>query len=135
MFCAYWQFFNDKYLTIKLWFGGVSVGHWNLANAKLSSQKQKKFTQFFQKLRVWAAPIKIFRYNKLLCTDSLLSVCVKQNLKKQAVAVVNGNAKNIGNALRCLWRLSMFSFIALALTFAYSFKPPNSKLFGYRQIA
>jgi len=65
----------------------------NLANAKLSYQKQKKFTQFFQKLRVWAAPIKIFRYNKLLCTDSLLSVCVKQNLKKQAVAVVNGNAK------------------------------------------
>ena len=33
---------------------------------------------------------------QLLCTDSLLSVCVKQNLKKQAVAVVNGNAKNIG---------------------------------------
>ena len=62
----------------------------------------KRRIHFFQKLRVWAAPIKIFRYNKLLCTDSLLSVCVKQNLKKQAVAVVNGNAKNIGNALRCL---------------------------------
>ncbi|WP_419076736.1 hypothetical protein, partial [Ruminococcus sp.] len=28
------------------------------ANAKLFSPKAKKFTQFFQKLRVWAAPIK-----------------------------------------------------------------------------
>ena len=33
----------------ELWFGGVSVGDRNLANAKLSSPKQKKFTQFFQR--------------------------------------------------------------------------------------
>ena len=32
-------------------------------------------------------------------------------------------------------KVKYVSFIALALTFAYSFKPPNSKLFGYRQIA
>ena len=32
----------------KLWFGGVSVGHLNLANAKLSSQKQKSLLNFFK---------------------------------------------------------------------------------------
>ena len=32
----------------KLWFSGVSVWHWNLANAKLSSQKQKSLLNFFK---------------------------------------------------------------------------------------
>ena len=54
-------------------------------------KSKKSLLNFFKKLRVWAAPIKIFRYNNLLCTDSLLSVCVKQNLKKQAVAFYKRN--------------------------------------------
>jgi len=29
-------------------FSGASVGHLNLANAKLSSQRAKKFTHFFK---------------------------------------------------------------------------------------
>ncbi|WP_449078654.1 hypothetical protein [Ruminococcus sp.] len=32
----------------KLWFSRVSVGHWNLANAKLSSKKQKSLLNFFK---------------------------------------------------------------------------------------
>jgi len=32
-------------------------------------------------------------------------------------------------------KISIFSFVALAKAFAYLFKPPNSKLFGYRYFA
>ena len=57
---------------------------------------------FLQKRTFCILCEKFFHFVRKATTDSLLSVCVKQNLKKQAVAVVNGNAKNIGNALRCL---------------------------------
>ena len=48
--------------------------------------KSKKVYSIFSKIAGLGSAHKIFWYNKLLCTDSLLSVCVKQNLKKQAVA-------------------------------------------------
>ena len=88
----------------------MSVGHWNLANAKLSSKKTKKFTQFFQKLRVWAAPIKIFRYNNLSDANSHAVCVLKLSLLKQATAIINRNAKNIVNALRWLWKMKCIFF-------------------------
>ncbi len=44
--------FNDKMGNIcslfKYWFSGVSVGHLNLANAKISSQNKKSLLNFFK---------------------------------------------------------------------------------------
>jgi len=40
----------------ELWFGGVSVGHLNLANAKLSSKKQKSLLNFFKNCGFWQRP-------------------------------------------------------------------------------
>ncbi|WP_440448708.1 hypothetical protein, partial [Ruminococcus intestinalis] len=42
---------------------------------------------FFQKLRVWAAPIKIFRYNNLSGANSHAVCVLKLSLLKQATAI------------------------------------------------
>jgi len=66
----------------------VSVGHLNLANAKLSSQKQKKFTQFFSKIAGLGSAHKIFQYKNLLSGANSHAVCVlKLSLLKQATAI------------------------------------------------
>ncbi|WP_302484632.1 hypothetical protein, partial [uncultured Ruminococcus sp.] len=43
----------------------------------------KKFTQFFQKLRVWAAHIKIFRYNNLSGANSVAVCMLAHSLKNR----------------------------------------------------
>ena len=61
----------------------------------------KKFrSSLFKGLRVWAAPIKIFRYNNLSGANSHAVCVLKLSLLKQATAIINRNAKNIVNALR-----------------------------------
>ncbi|WP_302193030.1 hypothetical protein [uncultured Ruminococcus sp.] len=60
----------------------------------------KKFrSSLFKGLRVWAAPIKIIRYNNSSGANSVVVCVLKLSLLKQAIAIVAGKAKNTVNSL------------------------------------
>ena len=50
-------------------------------------------SSLFKGLRVWAEPIKIFRYNNLSGANSHAVCVLKLSLLKQATAIINRNAK------------------------------------------
>ncbi|WP_337565892.1 hypothetical protein [Ruminococcus sp.] len=56
----------------------------------------------------------------------------KTKLKKTGGSCCNRKCPKYRQRIALPMKVKYVSFIALALTSAHSFKPPNSKLFGYR---
>gem|GEM_PF-4103936 len=91
--------------------------------------KSKKVYSIFSKIAGLGSAIKIFRYNNLSGANSHAVCVLAPSLKKTGGSLLEKNL-----LIYCLLNGFLVA-IAFLKANAVAFKPPNSKLFGYRQIA